>query len=61
MAEVSAAAVAQSPKEFHCMCEPKITKFKGGYSTDTELVFHSWCADVLSHIQDCELDNKLVI
>ena len=28
-AEVSAAAVAQALKEFRCMREPKITKFKG--------------------------------
>ena len=61
MAEVPAAAVAQALKEFRCMREPKITKFKGGYSADAELVFRSWCADILSHIQDCELDNKATI
>ena len=60
-AEVAAAVVAQASKEFCCMCEPKIIKFKGVYSTDVKLVFHSWHADVLSHIQDCELDNKVVI
>ena len=38
-AEVSAAAAAQASKEFHHMHEPKITKFKGGYSTDAELLF----------------------
>ena len=38
-AEVSAAAAAQASKEFHCMHEPKITKFKGGYSTNAELLF----------------------
>ena len=43
------------------MCEPKITKFRGRYSADTELVFHSWCADILAHIADCELDNKAFI
>ena len=30
VAEVSAAAAAQALKEFHRMCEPKITKLKGG-------------------------------
>ena len=60
-AEVSAAAAAQASKEFCHMHEPKIIKFKGGYSTDAELVFHSWHADVLSHIQDHELDNKAAI
>ena len=35
-AEVSTAAVAQASKEFYCMHEPTIIKFKGGYSADTE-------------------------
>ena len=43
------------------MWEPKITKLKGGYSADTELVFRSWQADVLVHIQDPKLDNQAVI
>ena len=38
-AEVSAAVAAQASKEFRHMCEPKITKFKGGYSADAEVVF----------------------
>ena len=42
-AEVSAAAAVQASNEFHHMHKPKITKFKGGYSADTELSFHSWC------------------
>ena len=41
-AEVSAAVAVQASKEFHHMCEPKITKFKGGYSADAELSFRSW-------------------
>ena len=41
-AEVSAAAAAQASKEFWCMWEPKITKFKGRYSADAELRFRSW-------------------
>ena len=62
VAEVSAAAVAQASKEFWHMWEPKITKFKGRYSADAELVFRSWCsANILSHIQDCESDNKAAI
>ena len=51
-AEVSAAAVAQTSKEFCHMCKPKITKFKGGYSTGAELSFRSWHADILAHITD---------
>ena len=61
VAEVSAAAAAQASKEFCRIHEPKITNFKGSYSTDTELQFRSWQNDILSHIQDHELDNKAAI
>ena len=60
-AEASAAAAAQASKEFCRMCEPKITKLKGGYSADTELVFCSWRSDILANITDRELDNKVAI
>ena len=60
-AEVSAAAAAQASKEFRRMRDPKITKFKGGYSADAELTFRSWRADIITHIQDRELDNKAAI
>ena len=56
--EVSAAAAAQASKEFCRMLEPKITKLKGGYSADAELVFHSWRSDILANITDRELDNS---
>ena len=48
--EVSAAAAAQASKEFCRMREPKITKFKGGYSANAELLFSSWQNDILSNI-----------
>ena len=60
-AEVSAAAVVQALKEFRHMQEPKITKLRGGYSADAELVFRSWRADILANIHDRELDNKSAI
>ena len=60
-AEVLAAAVAQASKEFWQMQEPKITKLHGGYPADAELVFRSWCMDILANIQDRELDNKAAI
>ena len=60
-AEVSAAAATQASREFCQMREPKITKFKGGYLADAELLFRSWWTDILSNIQDCELDNKAAI
>ena len=59
--EVSAATAAQASKEFWHMREPKITKLKGGYSSDAKLIFRSWQADVLVHIQDCELDNQATL
>ena len=43
------------------MWEPKITKLKGGYSADAELVFWSWRADIEAHIVDCDLDNPAVL
>ena len=61
VAEVSAAAAVQASKEFCRMCEPKITKLKGGYSADAELMFCSWRSDILAHITDRELDNKVAI
>ena len=60
-AEVSAAAAAQTSKEFWQMREPKITKLRGGYSADAELMFRSWKSDILSNISDRELDNKAAI
>ena len=60
-AEVSVAAAAQASKEFHWMWDLKITKFKGGYSADAKLTFQSLCMDIVTHIQDCELDNKVAI
>ena len=60
-AEVSAAVAAQASKEFCRMWDPKITKLRGGYSTDAELMFQSWKSDILANIHDRELDNKAVI
>ena len=60
-AEVSAAVAAQVSKEFWQMREPKITKLRGGYSTDAELMFRSWKSDILANISNRELDNKAAI
>ena len=60
-AEVSAAAAAQASKEFCRMHEPKITKLRGGYSSDAELMSRSWKSSILVHINDRELDNKSAI
>ena len=60
-AEVLAAAATQASKEFRQMREPKITKLKGGYSADAELMFRSWKSDIVANITDRELDNKAAI
>ena len=60
-AGVSAAMAAQASKEFHRMNKPKITKLKGGYSADAELVFQSWHADIKAHIGDHDLDNSAAL
>ena len=60
-AEVSAASATQASKEFRRMWEPKITKLRGGYSADAELMFRSWKSDILANIADRELDNKAAI
>ena len=43
------------------MQEPKITKLKGGYSADVELMFQSWHADIEAHIVDRNLDNSAAV
>ena len=43
------------------MWEPKITKLKGGYSADAELMFWSWRVDIEAHIMDCNLDNSAAL
>ena len=40
---------------------PKITKLRGGYSADAELMFHSWKSDILANIHNRELNNKAAI
>ena len=36
-------AAATELKKF---CEPKVAKFKGGYSSDASLVYQSWLKDI---------------
>ena len=43
------------------MQEPKITKLKGGYLADAELMFQSWHVDIEAHIMDCDLDNPAAL
>ena len=43
------------------MREPKITKLKGGYLADVELMFQSWHVDIEAHIMDHDLDNPAAL
>ena len=43
------------------MWEPKITKLKGGYLADMELMFWSWHVDIEAHIMDCDLNNSAAL
>ena len=60
-AEVSATAAVQASKEFRRMRELKITKLRGGYSADAQLMFRSWKSDILANTSHRELDNKAAI
>ena len=43
------------------MCEPKISKLKGGYTSSAGLVFKSWLKDICVHIQDRRLTQREAI
>ena len=60
-AEVSLDAVTQTMKEFRRLKDSKIPKFKGGYSSDAELVFRSWRTDIQTEINENDYDNKSAI
>ena len=43
--------------EFRKLHEPKVAKFKGGYSSDTSLVFQSWLKDIWVYTIECHLSQ----
>ena len=45
MKKTSAIAYRQQP-EFKKLREPKVTKFKGGYSSNASLAYQSWLKDI---------------
>ena len=51
-------AVATEFKKLH---EPKVAKFKGGYSSDASLVYQSWLKDIWVHTIECHLSQWEVI
>ena len=42
-------------QEFKKICEPKISKLKGGYLANAALIFNSWLKDVDTCVWDCKL------
>ena len=48
-------------QEFCKLCEPKINKLKGGYSTTANLIFQSWLKDINVHVQDWNLTEREAI
>ena len=43
--------------EFKKLREPKVAKFKGGYSSDTSLVFQPWLKDIWIYTIECHLSQ----
>ena len=43
--------------EFRKLREPKVAKFKGGYSSDASLVFQSWLKDIQVYVLECHLSQ----
>ena len=43
--------------EFKKLHEPKVAKFKGGYSSDVSLVYQSWLKDIQVYTLECHLSQ----
>ena len=43
--------------EFKKLCEPKVAKFKGGYSSHASLFFQSWLKDIQVYTIECRLSQ----
>ena len=50
----SSQAAATKLKKLH---EPKVAKFKGGYSTDASLAYQSWLKDIWVYTIECCLSQ----
>ena len=44
--------------EFCKLCEPKISKLKGGYSATANLIFQSWLKDIRVHVEDWSMMQR---
>ena len=47
--------------KFKKLCEPKVAKFKGGYSSDASLVFQSWLKDIRVYTIEHRLSQQEAI
>ena len=48
-------------QEFSKLCEPKINKFKGGYSATANVIIQSWIKDTMVHVEDQNLSQRETI
>ena len=55
MTEVAKHSLQMAAQEFKKICEPKISKLKGGYSANAALIFNSCLKDIDMCVQDCNL------
>ena len=44
--------------EFQKLCEPKVAKFKGGYSCDASPVYQSWLKDIRAYTMEHHLSQQ---
>ena len=47
--------------KFKKLCEPKVAKFKGGYSSDASLAYQSWLKDIWVYTIECHLSQQEAI
>ena len=55
MTEAAEHGLQVATQKFKKIHEPKISKLKGGYSTNAALLFKSWLEDIDMCVQDCNL------
>ena len=55
MTEAAEHSLEVAAQEFKRICEPKISKLKGGYLANAALIFNSWLKGIDKCVQDCNL------
>ena len=54
-------SLQEAATEFKKLCEPKVAKFKGGYSSDASLVYQSWLKDIWVYTIEHHLSQQEAI